>query len=129
MLIDDSPATLARLQALKATGVRLAIDDFGTGFSSLGYLERFPVDVLKIDKSFVDRVGIEGESPLARAILGLGGALGMRVVAEGIETAAQWGRLRELGCELGQGFYLARPMPPEAVSPLLRPGGTAHVAV
>ncbi len=128
MLIDDSPTTMARLHALKALGVRLAIDDFGTGYSSLGYLERFPVDVLKIDKSFVDRVGIEGESPLARAILGLGGALGMHVVAEGIETAAQWGRLRELGCEQGQGYFLARPMPPDAVAAVLRPGGAAHLA-
>ena len=128
MLIDDSPTTLGRLQVLKALGVRLAIDDFGTGYSSLGYLERFPVDVLKIDKSFVDRVGIEGESPLARAILGLGGALGMHVVAEGIETAAQWGRLRELGCEQGQGYFLARPMPPDAVAAVLRADGAAHLA-
>jgi diguanylate cyclase (GGDEF)-like protein/PAS domain S-box-containing protein len=120
MLIDDSETTLARLLALKALGVRLAIDDFGTGFSSLGYLERFPVDLLKIDKSFVDKVGLEhDESPLARAILGLGGALGMRVVAEGIETEAQWTRLRELGCELGQGFYLATPVPADGVDVLL----------
>ncbi|HTL38266.1 MAG TPA: EAL domain-containing protein, partial [Kofleriaceae bacterium] len=111
-LIDDSEATLGRLRALKALGVRLAIDDFGTGYSSLAYLERFPVDLLKIDRSFVDKIGLgDGESPLARAILGLGRELGMRVVAEGIETEAQWTRLRELGCELGQGFYLARPKP------------------
>jgi EAL domain-containing protein (putative c-di-GMP-specific phosphodiesterase class I) len=84
--------------------------------------------VLKIDKAFVDRVGIEGESPRARAILGLGGALGMHVVAEGIETAAQWRRLRELGCEQGQGYFLARPMPPDAVAAVIRPGGAAHLA-
>ncbi|MBV9880805.1 MAG: EAL domain-containing protein [Gemmatirosa sp.] len=120
MLVDDSEATLDRLRALKALGVRLAIDDFGTGWSSLQYLERFPVDLLKIDKRFVDRVGLDhDESPLARAILGLGGALGMRVVAEGIETAAQWDRLHELGCELGQGYYLARPQPAEDVEALL----------
>jgi EAL domain-containing protein (putative c-di-GMP-specific phosphodiesterase class I) len=101
-------------------GVRLAIDDFGTGFSSLAYLERFPVDLLKIDKRFVDNVGVEhDESPLARAILGLGATLGMRVVAEGIETEAQWSRLRELGCELGQGFYVAAPQPAEDVQWLL----------
>ncbi len=111
MLVDDSEATLSRMHALTALGVRLAIDDFGTGYSSLGYLERFPVNLLKIDKSFVDKVGLAtNESPLAGAILGLGGALGMRVVAEGIETMAQWTRLRELGCELGQGFHFARPL-------------------
>jgi predicted signal transduction protein with EAL and GGDEF domain len=124
MLIDDTDATLGRLAALKRLGVRLAIDDFGTGYSSLAYLQRFPVDLLKIDKSFIDQVGSAGaESPLARAILGLGGALGMGVVAEGVETATQWERLRELGCEFGQGFYLARPMPPAEAERLLAPGG------
>ena len=111
MLVEESNAILARLRALKALGVRLAIDDFGTGYSSLAYLERFPVDLLKIDKSFVDKVGNGAESPLARAILGLGRELGMHVVAEGIETYGQWASLRELGCEMGQGFYLSRPMP------------------
>jgi EAL domain-containing protein (putative c-di-GMP-specific phosphodiesterase class I) len=120
VLIDDSEATLARLSELKALGLRIAIDDFGTGYSSLAYLQRFPVDLLKIDKSFIDEVGSgAAESPLARAILGLGGALGMLVVAEGVETGMQWDRLRELGCEFGQGFYLARPMPAEEVSLLL----------
>lgn len=117
MLIDDSEATLSRLHALKAVGVRLAIDDFGTGYSSLGYLERFPVDLLKIDRSFVENIGSNGsESPLARAILGLGRELGMNVVAEGIETESQWVRLNELGCELGQGYYLARPLPAAELS-------------
>jgi diguanylate cyclase (GGDEF)-like protein/PAS domain S-box-containing protein len=116
MLIDNSDTTLVRLKALKALGIRIAIDDFGTGLSSLRYLERFPVDVLKIDRSFVDRLGMDGAgatgSPLARAILGLGEVLGIGVVAEGIETEAQLNRLRELGCEFGQGFLLARPEPP-----------------
>jgi EAL domain-containing protein (putative c-di-GMP-specific phosphodiesterase class I) len=121
MLIDDSEATLGRLRALKALGVRLAIDDFGTGYSSLAYLERFPVDLLKIDRSFVDKIGLgDTESPLARAILGLGRELGMRVVAEGIETEAQWTRLRELGCEFGQGFYLARPKPASELGRVMR---------
>jgi EAL domain-containing protein (putative c-di-GMP-specific phosphodiesterase class I) len=120
MLVDDTEAMLARLAALKTIGVRLAIDDFGTGYSSLGYLERFPVDLLKIDKSFIDKLGgTSRESSLARAIVGLGRELGMRVVAEGIETAGQWSRLRALGCDLGQGYYLSRPVPaadvPEAV--------------
>jgi diguanylate cyclase len=120
VLIDDSEGTLGRLAALKALGVRIAIDDFGTGYSSLAYLRRFPVDLLKIDKTFIDEVGSgTAESPLPRAILGLGGALGMAVVAEGVETASQWERLREMGCELGQGYFLARPMPPADAERLL----------
>ena len=111
MLVEDSNAILSRLRALKALGVRLAIDDFGTGYSSLAYLERFPVDLLKIDKSFVDKIGMGLDSPLARAMIGLGRELGMHVVAEGIETHMQWSSLRALGCELGQGFYLSRPLP------------------
>src|SRR6185503_3047264 len=125
LLVDDSAAMLARLGALKALGVRLAIDDFGAGYSSLRYLDRFPVDLLKIDKSFIDHLGgPKRESPLARAILGLGRELGVQVVAEGIETAGQWSRLRALGCELGQGYYLSRPVPAHAVPALLeaRPG-------
>ena len=117
MLVDDSAATLSRLRALKSLGVRLAIDDFGTGYSSLGYLERFPVDLLKIDRAFIESIGRgSAESPLARAILGLGREPGMEVVAEGIETESQWTRLRELGCELGQGYYLARPLPVAEIS-------------
>ncbi len=112
MLVEDSAAVLTRLRALKALGVRLAIDDFGTGYSSLAYLERFPVDLLKIDKSFVDKIGAGLESPLARAMIGLGRELGIHVVAEGIETHRQWSSLRDLGCEMGQGFYLSRPLPP-----------------
>jgi EAL domain-containing protein (putative c-di-GMP-specific phosphodiesterase class I) len=112
MLVEESNAVLARLRALKALGVRLAIDDFGTGYSSLAYLERFPVDLLKIDKSFVDKIGAGLESPLARAMIGLGRELGIHVVAEGIETHSQWASLRDLGCEMGQGFYLSRPLPP-----------------
>ena len=111
VLVEDSSAILTRLRALKALGVRLAIDDFGTGYSSLAYLERLPVDLLKIDKSFVDKIGMGLDSPLARAMIGLGRELGIHVVAEGIETHVQWSSLRALGCEMGQGFYLSRPLP------------------
>jgi EAL domain-containing protein (putative c-di-GMP-specific phosphodiesterase class I) len=122
MLVDDSEATLNRLTALKALGIRIAIDDFGTGYSSLGYLERFAVDLLKIDKSFIDQVGtLHTESPLARAIVGLGRELGMHVVAEGIENEAQWLRLRDLGCDLGQGYFLAKPRPASELFQTLRP--------
>jgi EAL domain-containing protein (putative c-di-GMP-specific phosphodiesterase class I) len=98
--------------------VHLAVDDFGIGYSSLSYIERFPVDVLKIDKSFVDRIAADaaagsGESPLTAAIILIGQTLGLHVVAEGIERAGQAHRLRELGCEFGQGYLFARPLPPD----------------
>jgi EAL domain-containing protein (putative c-di-GMP-specific phosphodiesterase class I) len=112
MLVHDNRATLERLHALKSLGVRLSIDDFGTGYSSLAYLERFPVDSLKMDRSFI--AGLDGrsaKSPLAEAVIGLGRILGLRVVAEGIETKEQWEKLRVLGCALGQGYYISHPLP------------------
>jgi diguanylate cyclase (GGDEF)-like protein/PAS domain S-box-containing protein len=113
MLVHDNRATLERLHALKSLGVRLSIDDFGTGYSSLAYLERFPVDSLKMDRSFIATLDGEknAKSPLAEAVIGLGRILGLKVVAEGIETREQWHRLRELGCGLGQGFYISYPVP------------------
>ena len=111
-MLADTDAAVSRLAALKAVGVTLAVDDFGTGYSSLSYLQRFPVDVLKIDKSFVDGVAVSGHDPvLTRAIVALGAALGLCVVAEGIERAAQAAALRTLGCALGQGYHFARPLP------------------
>ncbi len=111
-MLADPGAAAARLRELKALGVTLAVDDFGTGYSSLGYLQRFPVDVLKIDKTFVDGVAVPGHDPvLTRAIAALGGALGLRVVAEGIERPAQAAALSALGCALGQGYLFARPLP------------------
>jgi len=111
-LLDDVDAAAARLTELKALGVGVALDDFGTGYSSLSYLGRFPVDVLKIDKSFVDALGTTetDPSPLVSAIIGLGATLGVHVTAEGIETVEQLVSLRRMGCELGQGFYFARPL-------------------
>lgn len=102
----------ARIEGIRALGVRVSLDDFGTGFSSLGYLHRFPVDTLKIDKSFVDLLRNDGDlSPVPRAIVGLAHSLGMDVVAEGIEQRSQLDRLREMGCESGQGFLFSRPVP------------------
>ena len=111
-LVGGGGATEERLHALKGLGVALAIDDFGTGYSSLGYIQRFPVDVLKIDKVFVDglRRGTGHEAALARTIVGLGASLGLRTVAEGIETDAQRAILAELGCAFGQGYLFARPL-------------------
>jgi diguanylate cyclase (GGDEF)-like protein/PAS domain S-box-containing protein len=111
VLMLRSGATLEKLRELKALGLNLAIDDFGTGYSSLGYLQQFPIDVLKIDRTFVDAVGMEDEDPiLARAIIALGRTLQIETVAEGIERPAQREGLRALGCSLGQGFLFARPM-------------------
>ncbi len=111
-LARDPARARAVLVALKALGVRLAIDDFGTGYSSLGYLQDFPVDVLKIDKRFVDGVAGGGtEAALARTIIGLAESLGLRTVAEGVERDPQQAALQGLGCELGQGYLFARPMP------------------
>lgn len=114
VLMLRSGATLEKLRDLKALGLNLAIDDFGTGYSSLGYLQQFPIDVLKIDRTFVDAVGMEDEDPiLARAIIALGRTLQIETVAEGIERAEQREGLRALGCTLGQGFLFARPMKAE----------------
>jgi diguanylate cyclase (GGDEF)-like protein/PAS domain S-box-containing protein len=112
VLVEHADDILAVLHALRAAGVRLAIDDFGTGYSSLGYLQRFPIDILKIDRSFVDGVTRGGsEAALARTIVALGSALGLDAVAEGIELATQQEALAELGCQRGQGYLFARPLP------------------
>ena len=111
LLMDTGIDAVGQLQALKALGVRLAVDDFGTGYSSLAYLSRFPLDILKIDQSFVASV-VPGSSNaiLVRAIASLGRELGLTVVAEGVETAQQWDFLREAGCDEFQGYLFARPM-------------------
>ena len=111
VLMDDTEKVLATLRALKALGVQLAIDDFGTGYSSLSYLHQFPFDILKIDKAFIGRHGDgSDESPLVRAIVELARTLGLRTVAEGIETPEQLDKLRDLRCDLGQGYLFAAPL-------------------
>jgi EAL domain-containing protein (putative c-di-GMP-specific phosphodiesterase class I) len=110
-MLGDVQATIERLIALRESGIRVAIDDFGTGYSSLGYLRRFPVDILKIAKEFVvPASSTTDEWAFAHAILALGQTLGLTIVAEGIEDSVQLDRLRELGCEFGQGYLLGRPM-------------------
>jgi diguanylate cyclase (GGDEF)-like protein/PAS domain S-box-containing protein len=127
VIMRDVDATMARLLELKALGVRLAIDDFGTGYSSLGSLRRFPIDVLKIDKAFVDGITLGGnDAALARTIIALGDMLSLRTVAEGIEDSQQFRALRELGCELGQGYLFAKPQPPDAFTALL---ASSHAGV
>ncbi|CAN5142458.1 hypothetical protein BH10PSE13_BH10PSE13_06800 [soil metagenome] len=114
-LVTDIDKTRAMLLKLKAMGMSIAMDDFGTGFSNLANLQMLPIDVLKVDRSFVNgMVGDRDKVAIVRAILSLAGALGMRTVAEGIETAEVGQALADLGCDRGQGYYYARPMTPEA---------------
>jgi len=110
-LMRDSQESAVRLTALKDLGIRLAIDDFGTGYSSLAYLQQFPVDILKIDRTFIAGSASDGaSSALVHALVELGDALGLKTVAEGIETSDQLARLQEEGCDAGQGFYFSRPL-------------------
>jgi diguanylate cyclase (GGDEF)-like protein/PAS domain S-box-containing protein len=111
-LMQDAASALAVLRALKGLGVLLAIDDFGTGYSSLSYLQRFPLDLLKVDRSFVEGLGVSAEGDeIVSAIINLAHALGLEVVAEGVETATQLDVLRSLRCDFAQGFLFSRPMP------------------
>ncbi len=120
MVMQDMELAIERLKQLKQLGVLLAIDDFGTGYSSLNYVRRFPVDILKVDKSFIDEVSEGGESSaLTAAVIELAGILNLTPVAEGIERPDQLERLMELKCDLGQGFLFARPLEPHALNTLL----------
>ncbi|CAN5715023.1 hypothetical protein BH23GEM3_BH23GEM3_19630 [soil metagenome] len=123
--MQQAKTTLARLQTLKEIGVRLALDDFGTGYSNLSYLQRFPIDILKIDRSFVDGIGSESAdgSALARAIIALGDSLRIDTVAEGVRSREQSVALQALGCEFGQGFFFARPLDAAAAGALLARDG------
>jgi diguanylate cyclase (GGDEF)-like protein/PAS domain S-box-containing protein len=118
-VMESGAATTAQLRALKSLGVQLAIDDFGTGFSSLAHLRRFPVDVLKVDGTFVAGLGREPQdASIAAAVISLAHALGLKTVAEGVETEQQLAILEELGCDLGQGYLFGRPLPPDEVGRL-----------
>jgi EAL domain-containing protein (putative c-di-GMP-specific phosphodiesterase class I) len=119
-LLDDSDTVLAILRQLKDLGARLAIDDFGTGYSSLSYLHRFPVDILKIDRSFLERLSHASDNAeLARTIVRLGQSLQLVTVAEGVEDSAQFLALRPMGCDIGQGYYFGKPMESEEIGRLL----------
>ena len=111
VIMEDAQTTIATLHRLKALGVELAIDDFGTGYSSLSYLKRFPVDTLKIDRSFVSGLRWDSDdASIIQAVVSLGHALRLGVVAEGVETAEEAVQLHDLGCELGQGYHFAKPL-------------------
>ena len=116
----DAEASAAQLRKLKALGLRIAIDDFGTGYSSLGYLRQFPVDALKIDRSFItDLAGNPEASTLIHTLVQLGKSLGIETLAEGIEETSQLHHLRREACDSGQGYLFARPLTPQAVTDLL----------
>ncbi len=120
-LMRDAPSAARRLGVLKDLGVRIAIDDFGTGYSSLAYLRQFPVDGLKIDRSFVSDIDRSGESrALIHTLIELGKALGLETLGEGIETRAQLHELQRQGCDLGQGFLFSPPLPPARLDELLQ---------
>jgi EAL domain-containing protein (putative c-di-GMP-specific phosphodiesterase class I) len=116
-----------RLEQLQALGVRIAVDDFGTGYSSLNMIRRFPIDVLKIDRTFVQALDDPTTRALTASIVELAGILDLLIVAEGIETPAQLHSVRELGCQRAQGYHLHRPMTAGEVELLLR-GGARDLA-
>ncbi len=113
----SSDVVAETIKALHGMGVKIALDDFGTGYASLANLQQFPIDKLKIDKSFVQN---EANAAIVKAVLTLGSSLGMKVIAEGVEDSAQLEKLSEMGCDQAQGYYFAKPMPGRDVSTFLR---------
>ena len=130
-LVGDERRTRQVLERLNDIGVRLSIDDFGTGYSSLAYLYRLPIRQVKLDKMFIDNMpGDAGSEAIVRSTLGLAHTLNATVVAEGVETHAQWERLAELGCDIAQGYFIGRPMPSDELMALVtqRPGTPVVIA-
>ncbi|HEU4392196.1 MAG TPA: EAL domain-containing protein [Solirubrobacterales bacterium] len=130
VLVEESASAIASLEALNELGVRLVLDDFGTGYSSLAYLNRFPFHALKIDRSFVDALGIEQErTAIVEAIIGMARALSLEVIAEGVESEVQLAELRRLGCDYAQGHLFHAAMPEAKVSRLLREGALGYSGI
>jgi diguanylate cyclase (GGDEF)-like protein/PAS domain S-box-containing protein len=119
VLMSNTDQVLARLEELRAVGVRLSLDDFGTGYASLGYLARFPLNVLKVDRSFIQGVGTEQESSLTPVMVSIGHSLGLQTIAEGVEDPSQVSHLRELGFDAAQGFLFSRPASADEMDTLL----------
>jgi EAL domain-containing protein (putative c-di-GMP-specific phosphodiesterase class I) len=121
LVVDQRDTTMDQLRQLRQLGIHLCIDDFGTGYSSLSRLHAFPVTTLKVDRSFVGRIGADGENlEIVKTIVGLAHTLGLEVIAEGIETDDQLSHLRALGCEFAQGFHFARALAPAEAEAVLR---------
>ena len=128
VLLGDAERPLEVLRTLRRIGVRLALDDFGTGYSSLAYLTRLPLDVLKLDREFIARLAPGSqEAAVTAAIVQMAGAIGLTVIAEGVETSEQSQVLRAIGVDFAQGYHFARPMTPGALAahPYLAPGAAA----
>ena len=129
MLLDNEEAVIGTLKRIKQLGVRLALDDFGTGYSSMGYLRRMPVDVMKIDRTFIaDLEHDESSRGIARAMIAMARSLKMSVVAEGIESRGQAEMLREWSCDEAQGFYYSEPVEADAVAGIARQTGDVRPA-
>jgi predicted signal transduction protein with EAL and GGDEF domain len=127
LMMRDIDGAIARLSMLDGLSVQLAVDDFGTGYSSLAYLRRLPISVLKVDKSFVSRLALDPkDGAIVRSVVTLAHDLGMTAVAEGVETGDQLRKLRELGCELGQGYLFSRPVPAEVARSMVVPS-SVHI--
>ena len=131
VLLEAESTVLESLQQLRYLGFHIALDDFGTGYSSLSYLGQFPIDKIKIDRSFVTPLGERHDAvSIIRAISDLSEALGLKVLAEGVETAAQLGMLRAQGCNQAQGYFIGRPMTPEKIRGLMGSArGLAEVGI
>jgi Amt family ammonium transporter len=128
LVLEGSEAVVQILTALRALGVQLGLDDFGMGYSALSYLQRLPVQTIKIDRSFVSRIQNAGNLEIVRAILSMASGLAMNVTAEGVETADQAAQLKDLACEFGQGFYFNKPLTQERARDVLRAHKTSAVA-
>jgi diguanylate cyclase (GGDEF)-like protein len=123
VVMENSARCLTTLQEMKSLGVQIAVDDFGMGYSSLGYLKRLPIDIIKIDRAFVSGLGVDSnDTAIVSAIAGIARALKVSIVAEGVETEEQLYALRRLGCQQAQGYHFARPMAPESFAELVRSG-------
>jgi EAL domain-containing protein (putative c-di-GMP-specific phosphodiesterase class I) len=130
MLLGATGEVLGELSELRHIGVRIALDDFGTGYSSLGYLRRFPVDKLKIDKSFVQNLGItEDAAAIVECVTRLGRALGLAVTAEGVESAEQHRFVRSVGCHQVQGYLFSPPVEPERIDEMIGSGASTVVRI
>jgi EAL domain-containing protein (putative c-di-GMP-specific phosphodiesterase class I) len=130
VLMSRTAEAVELLTRLKQLGVSIAVDDFGTGYSSLSYLSRYPVDLLKIDRSFTEQVTRRTPgAELARTIVQLGHSLGLRTVAEGVETAAQLAAVRDIGCDLAQGYFFARPCAARGILELISGATTNDITV
>ena len=120
ILLEDKQKAAKQLQKLKSAGFKLLLDDFGTGYSSLSYLNQYPIDVLKIDRAFIDQIGDSKQSDaLVKAIVAMGHALDLDVVAEGVETAEHVAFLKNLSCHTAQGYFFGKPMPAAEVKDMI----------